>query len=389
MNLDDKGDKGYLFDVDLHYPKELHDLHNGYALGSNNSEIKKEWLSEWQQEGYKENKIKKLITTFYDKINYGVNYRLLKLFLSLGLELIKVNRVIEYTQENYMESYILKNTNERAHAKNDFEKDFYKLMNNSVYGKTMENVRNRINFKLLSSSEQALLLRNELKRYTIFNENLVGVHLCKKDVKLNKPIFIGQNVLDESKFLMYNFHYNFMLKQFERENIDLLFTDTDSLAYHIRNQDPYEIIKSNKSLFDLSNYPKEHELFDKSNNKVIGKFKDEEAGKQIIEFIGLRSKCYSYMTDDIKEHIKAKGIKKYITKNKDTSNDEYYLNHQNYYNCLFERNNKKITQNTFRSKGHQLYTISTTKTGISYNDDKTHILDNNIDCLTFGHNKII
>jgi hypothetical protein len=262
-------------------------------------------------------------------------------------------------------------------------------MNNSVYGKTMENVRNRINFRLLSSSEQALKLRSELKRYTIFNDNLVGVHLCKKEVKLNKPIFIGQNVLDESKLLMYNFHYNFMLKQFDRENIDLLFTDTDSLCYHIRNQDPYQVIKSNKTLFDLSNYPKEHALFDKTNNKVIGKFKDEEAGKQITEFIGLRSKCYSYMTDDIKYHIKAKGIKKYITKNKDTSIEEYYLSHQNYYNCLFKRDPKKITQNTFRSKGHQLYTIATTKTGISHSDDKTHITNDNIKCYTFGHYNII
>ena len=355
MELNNEGKTGYLFDVDLHYPKELHDLHNGYALASNNSEIKKEWLNDWQQNKYKESNIKKLITSFHDKSNYVVNYRLLKLFLSLGLVLKKVNRVIEYDQDDYMKSYIMKNTNERANTKNDFEKDFYKLMNNSVYGKTMENVRNRINFKLLSSSEKALALRNQLKKSTIFNENLVGVHICKKEVILNKPIFIGQNVLDESKLLMYNFHYNFMLKKFKRENIDLLFTDTDSLAYHIRNQDPYEIINQNKSLFDLSNYPKEDKLFDKTNNKVIGKFKDEQAGKQIIEFIGLRSKCYSYITDDIKSHIKAKGIKKYITKNKDTSIDAYYLNHQNYYNCLFNRNPKKISQNTFRSKRHQLY----------------------------------
>ena len=126
MNLDDEGKTGYLFEVDLHYPKELHDMHNGYALASNNETIKKEWLSKWQQEGYKENNIKKLITSFNDKINYGINYRLLKLFLSLGLELTKVHRVIEYKQDNYMKSYIMKNTNERANAKNDFEKDFYK-----------------------------------------------------------------------------------------------------------------------------------------------------------------------------------------------------------------------------------------------------------------------
>jgi hypothetical protein len=238
LALDDKGYTGYLFDVDLEYPKELHDLHNGYALAAENSTITSNMLNGWQQEGYKNSNIKKLITTFYDKKNYGINYRLLKLFLSLGMKIKKVNRVLQYHQDNYMKSYIMKNTNERTKATNDFEKDFYKLMNNSVYGKTMENVRNRINFRLISSEESALAIRNTRIRYTIFNENLVGVHLCKQQVKLNKPIFIGQNVLDQSKYLMYDFHYNTMLKIFDRENIDLLFTDTDSLCYHIKNQDP-------------------------------------------------------------------------------------------------------------------------------------------------------
>jgi len=140
-------------------------------------------------------------------------------------------------------------------------------MNNSVYGKTMENVRNLINFRLISNEESALRIRNTRKRYTIFNENLVGVHLCKQEVKLNKPIFIGQNVLDQSKYLMYDFHYNFMKKEFKQ--IDLLFTDTDSLCYHIKKDDQYEIINKNKSLFDLSNYNKNDKLYDSSNNKVI------------------------------------------------------------------------------------------------------------------------
>ena len=197
LQLNDEGLTGYLFDVDLEYPIELHDLHNGYALASENSTVKKEWLSGWQQDGYTSSNIEKLITTFYEKKNYGINYRLLKLFLQLGLKLTKVNRVLQFDQEPFMRSYIMKNTTERAKkGATDFEKDFYKLMNNSVYGKTMENVRNRINFKLVSSAEKAQGIRNTLLRFTIFNENLVGVHQCKQQVKLNKPIFIGQNVLD-------------------------------------------------------------------------------------------------------------------------------------------------------------------------------------------------
>ena len=188
----------------------------------------------------------------------------------------------------------MKNTTERAKKDaTDFEKDFFKLMNNSVYGKTMENVRNRINFKLVSSKEKAQGIRNTLLRFTIFNENLVGVHQCKQQVKLNKPIFIGQNVLDQSKYLMYDFHYNTMLKNFNRQNIDLLFTDTDSLCYHIKKEDPFKMMKEQAQLFDLSNYPKIHEMYDGMNAKKVGKFKNESVN-QITEFVGLRSKLYAY-----------------------------------------------------------------------------------------------
>jgi hypothetical protein len=383
LSIPDDNDAGYLFEVDLHYPKELHDLHNGYALASENIEIKNSMLNQFQQENRKDSKIKKLTTSFYDKIEYGVNYRLLKLFIKQGLKITKFHRVVQYSQSPYMMSYINKNTEERKHAKNDFEKDFYKLMNNSVYGKTMENVRNRINFRLLTTEEQALSIRNTRKKFTIFNENLVGVHLLKKEVKLNKPIFIGQNVLDESKVVMYDFHYNFMLKKFEKRNLDLLFTDTDSLCYHIKRQNPYEIIAQNKELFDLSAYPKSHELYDAANKKVIGKMKNESVDGQvhyITEFIGLRSKLYAYKTEDEDEHKKCKGVKRNVV-----ASD---IKFQDYKNTLFQRQKFNIKQNVFRSHKHQLFSENITKIGLSYNDDKSYILDNNINCYTFGHYKI-
>ena len=157
-------------------------------------------LNKCQQHNYNESSVKKLITTFEDKHNYGINYRLLKLFIRLGIQITKINRVLEYDQADYMKKYIMLNTKLRTKAKTEFEKDFYKLMNNSVYGKTMENVRNRINFRLISSEEQALRIQNTRIRHAIFKKNLVGIHLCKQQLKLNKPIFIGQNVLDQSKF---------------------------------------------------------------------------------------------------------------------------------------------------------------------------------------------
>ena len=360
--------------------EQIHDLHNNYALACENKSIKKEMLNEWQQEDYKESNISKLITNFNDKINYVVNYRILKLFLQLGLRMTNINRVLQYEQQDYMKSYIMKNTTERIKSKNDFEKDFYKLMNNSVYGKTMENVRHRINFKLVNSQKKAISMKNDYKKFTVFSENLIGVHLCKREVTLNKPIFIGQTVLDDSKFLMIDFHYNFMLKKIKRENIDLLFTDTDSLCYHIKKENPYEIINDNKSYFDLSDYPENHELYDPTNKKVIGKFKNESI-KQISEFVALRSKLYCYTTDDEKEHKRCKGIKKSVCDMK--------LNLKLYKDILFNRSTYNTSQNVIISDDHNIYSQTINKIALSARDDKIFIQDNNINTYCIGHYKTL
>lgn len=374
--LDDKGEKGYLFSVDLHYPEELHDYFNNYVPCPKNIVIKKSYLNSWQQAEYKESRVSKLCTTFFDKKNYIINYRYLKLVLSLGVQLVKVNKVLEYTQSDFMKKYIMLNTEKRQQSKNDFEKDFYKLMNNSVYGKTMENVRNRINFRLISTEEQAMRVKN-LKRYTIFDGDLVGVHIQKMEVKLNKPIYLGQNILDDSKHLMYNFHYNFMLKNVERDNIDLLMTDTDSLCYHIKRQDIFEIMNNNRSIFDMSNYEKGSFLYDNTNNKVMGKFKNESV-KSITEFVGLRAKLYSFTAEnDKKKHNKCKGVKSCFVKTELTIDD--------YRNTLYNRTSKSIKQNNIRSYGHELFTERIEKIALSYNDDKVFFSDDNVHTFNHGH----
>jgi hypothetical protein len=187
---------------------------------------------------------------------------------------------------------------------------------------------------------------------------------------------------------MYDFHYNKMLKHFNRNDIDLLFTDTDSLCYHIRHTNPYEIIKANKDLYDLSNYSKEHELYDKSNNKVIRKMKNESPKYQIIEFVGLRSKCYSYRKDNNDNENKCKGVKKNVSTNNDVSDVYRSLILDNYKETLMNRTSKIIKQNTFASKKHNVSTIETYKTALSCNDDKVYILNDNINTLSHGHYKI-
>jgi hypothetical protein len=179
---------------------------------------------------------------------------------------------------------------------------------------------------------------------------------------------------------MSDFHYNTVIKNAGRDNVNLLFTDTDSLCYQFKGFDIFDFMKTNKEHFDLSDYPKDHPLYCSDNKKVIGKFKNETSEKQIIEFIGLRPKLYSLKTDDGKEKKTCKGVKKYVVKSK--------INLDDYRNTLYTHENKIIKQNGIRSYGHEIYTQTQTKIGLSCYDDKIFINDDNISCFNFGHKLI-
>lgn len=376
QKLDDKADTGYLFNVDLHIPKDKHDYFNNYCPLPLNKSILKSDLNDNQLEDYIESPIKKLCCSLEDRTEFTINYRMLKMVLKLGFQLVKVNKVVEYKQKPFMKEYIDKNTQLRTKAKTDFEKDFFKLMNNSAYGKTMENVRNRIDFELVNTEEKLDNIKR-VKKVTIFRDNLIGVHKAKYSCKLNKPIYIGQNVLDDSKLLMNNFHYGFMMEKVGIKNMDLLFTDTDSVCYEIRDVDIYKVMKENKDEFDLSNFT--NEMNDNTNKKVIGKMKDESPDSVITEFIGLRAKVYSYTTDNDYNCKKNKGIKRTIM-NK-------LIHHQDYKDCLLNDKTKYIIQNSIQSKKHTLYSISQRKKALDKNDDKVFILEDGINTRTHGHYK--
>ena len=175
---------------------------------------------------------------------------------------------------------------------NDFEKDFFKLIINSVYGKTMENLRKRINVRLVNNAKDFLIYTSRPTYIThkVFDKGFAAIHEIKPILMLNKPIYVGFNVLDLSKWKMYDFDYNFIKKNF---NAELLFTDTDSLTYEIKSEDVYEEFFKWKDLFDFSNYSKDSKFYDESNKRVIGKIKDEFGGVIVNEFAGLKLKIYS------------------------------------------------------------------------------------------------
>ena len=221
---------------------------------------------------------------------------------------------MKFTQSNWMEPYIRKNTDLRKLANNSFEKDFFKLMNNSVFGKTIENIRKRQNDILADNKDLALKLSSKpnFDRATIFDENLIACHMKKTEVYFNNPIYVGQAILDISKTLMFDFHYNYIRKKYG-DKAELLFTDSDILMYLIQTQDVYkDFSKDVKRKFDTSGYPENHPSGIKTgvNKEVIGKFKDEAVGRQITHFVGLRPKLYTYKIEDKGETRKAKGVKK-------------------------------------------------------------------------------
>ena len=358
-----------VLEVDLEYSKELHDLHNDLPLCPENIETK--------------NKIKKLIPTLNNKEKYVLHYRSLLLCLDLGLKLKKIYNGIKFEEKDWMKPYIEKNTRLRTRATNDFEKDFFKLGNNSVFGKGMEDETNRCVVELVTTVKRLMKLtcKKNLKGVRVFGNDLMSVHMANTNVKITKPIYIGACVLDTSKIPMYDFHYNYIKKKYGNL-AKLLDMDTDGVKYHIITEDIYKDMNENIEIFDTSNYPDNHPsgIRNGVNKKVPGKFKDELGGEIIKEYSGIRSKLYAYLTLNNEEEKKAKGIKKYAIKNK--------LIFKDFKDCVLNKTIKRITQSNIRSYDHKVYTEIINKVAMNWYDDKRYILENGIDTLAWGHHRI-
>ena len=359
-SMSNRGRKGYIFEVDLEYPKKLWETHNDYPLAPEKMIV---------------NGVEKLICHFKPRKNYVVHYRNLRQYLEMGMRITAVHRGISFYQRPWMEPYIRKNTELRKTAANSFEKDFFKLMNNSVFGKTIENIRKRQNIELVDNRKKAAKLtsRPNFDRATIFDKNLIAVHMKKTEVYFNKPVYVGQAILDLSKTLMFDFHYNYIKDKYDTK-AELLLTDTDSLLYLIHTDDFYKDISHDiKKKFDTSDYPPNHEsgIPTGLNKKVIGMFKDEVAGKQITHFIGLRPKLYSFKIEEGKNVKKCKGIKKSVVSKG--------ITFEHYFDCLFTGEKQMRSMKIIQSKYHDIYSKEVNKIALSCEDDKRLVLSNKVD----------
>ena len=257
-------------------------------------------------------------------------------------------------------------------------------MNNSVFGKTMENLRKRTNIELVNNPKRIkkICAKPSFKSCKIFNDSLVAVHQAKTKLLLNRPIYVGASILDMSKILMYDFHYNYIKDKYDNR-AKLLFSDTDSLCYEIETEDIYKDMLQDRHLSDTSDFDKDHFLYSCENKKVLGKMKDECASSIVNEFVGLRSKMYSILSEGTNSSEKktAKGIKRKVVETK--------LRHCTYKSCLLDNKIEMCSMNQIRSYDHQLYSISMRKIGLSPHDDKRYVLENGCDTLAHGHYKTI
>ncbi|XP_024868109.1 uncharacterized protein LOC112452227, partial [Temnothorax curvispinosus] len=329
---------GYILEVDLEYPQCLHNTHADLPFCPTSD----------KPPGKRENK---LLATLYNKERYVIHYRNLQQCTRHGLRVTKIHRVLQFTQSAWLRAYIELNTKFRTLAKNDFEKNLYKLMNNAVFGKTMENVRNHVDVRLLTYWDgrygaETMIAKPNFHSRSVFSENLVAIEMRKLEVKFNKPIYVG------------------------------------ILIYHIECDDVYETMKRDIDRFDTSDYPVNNAYgIPLVNKKVPGLMKDENNGAIMTEFVGLRAKMYALKVDGKKDTKKAKGVKSNVVARTITFDD--------YTRCLKDTIEMTRQQFSIRSNMHDVNTIRETKIALSPYDDKRYIIPDSIDTLPWGHYQIL
>ena len=353
-----------MLEVEVRYLKNLHDYHNDLPF----------MCAKMKIDG-----VEKLVPNLYYKKKYVIHIKALKQAIDHGLALERIHRCIEFKQSAWMKEYIDFNTRLRTAAKNDFEKDFYKLMNNSVFGKTMENIRKHRNIKLVNDEEEYLknVMKPNFKSGTLLGPDPMGCEMGKLRVVMNEPVYLGQVILDLNKTIMYEFHYDYMIPKYG-DRLKLCYMDTDSLIYSIKTEDFYaDIADDVETRFDTSGYPNDgsRPLPVGKNKKVIGLMKDELGGEIMKEFVSLRPKMYSYRGGN-SEPKKCKGIKKCVVK-KTISFDDYKA-------CLFSGERSHRSQLLFRSRKHEVKTLEVNKLALSREDDK-RISINGVASYAIGH----
>ena len=392
------GDTGYFVVCDLHYPADIHNKTKNLPLALEVMEITEDMLPEYSknintrknlnryptaQNPDKYKPSTKLLATCYDKKEYVVHFTALQLYINYGLQITKIHRVISFFQTPVFRDYIDYNSNRRKESMNEFEKDFYKQKNNSLFGKSLENKRNRCDYHLCNNPKSLLKATSQHRFINAveFDENLVAAQMTNANVELNAPIAIGAANLDISKTIMYKIAYN-NFPMYERLydcKLNIVGGDTDSLFFEAIGIDLQSVLYPKMfedGLLDTSNYDVTNPIFSNISKAKLGCIKDEFAGKPCKEFVLLRPKSYSMKTfnKDL-DKKKSKGVPKRKIK---------AFQHDDFRNVLINQSEMSTNCRRMQSISHTVYNVEMHKIALSYADDKRAWFSNNFS-LPYGH----
>ena len=378
----DNNEHCFLIECDLEYPSSLHEKTKYFPFFPEKKTIKVEDFSPYmitnKPEKYKPTE--KLIMDQTNKQRYFLHHRDLKFYIRHGIRNLNVYTVYKSKQSPWLAKYIKYNTKQRSKAKTEFERHFYKLINNSFYGKTIESIRKRLNLDLIDKSDIHRILNRQSKlsfddkiaEYQKFN--LYSFN--KETIKFTKPIYVGFSILDLSKLLMYEWYYDKMQPYFGEDNLELHYLDTDSFIFSFKPiKSLIEDLKHFKDDFDFSDLDSSHELYSKVNKKVIGKMKLETSPElDLDEAVFFRSKSYCLNIKQNRSHCKHKGVQ---------DHNKYTL--EDYKNCLENNKIKYGVNYSFRSNKHEITMVKQKKIALNTFDDKRCYIDK-YNSIPWGHN---
>jgi hypothetical protein len=370
---------GFIIECDLRYPKKLHKAHDSFPLAPLTQEISEDMLSPTSKKCYRQiygkqkYSAKKLCATFLPRKKYVLTHRNLATYVKLGLEVTKIHRVLAFQEKAFIKPYIEKCTSLRQSAKNDFGKRLWKLFVNSVFGKFLERAEDYLNVSFCRQPEKlaSMIARPNFHSFKIISKDLVSLFYRPKELFLNKPIHVGFSILDFSKNFLYNQFYCKIRKLLPECEINVAFSDTDSLFLTVDEKSsikPFNHLERLKDLMDFSNYDKSSPLYSTNNASVLGFFKDEVAGAKIRDYVGVRSKTYCFRVHEGEKNVSLKSKCKGVTKGYRKT-----LTFRKFKKCVDYICGEFITQYHLRSRGHRVSLEKVNKLCYSSFDDKRYV----------------
>ena len=386
LSMTNDQETGFIFEVDLYYPKKLHKAHSSFPLAPEHLNISQNDLSPYAKKcrhiltKKKTYKSKKLCATFNERKNYVVHYRNLQTYLKLGMKIKKIHKILSFDQEAFLKKYIDTCTLLRKNSKTDFGKRLWKLFANSVFGKFIESTRNYLNVKFAHNEKAAerYISQPNFNSFKIISEDLVIIFQKQAAVYLNKAYPIGFTILERAKDFMFTEYYTKIKPILNKSGCDVwvLMSDTDSLCLALKSNDSsFDCVKKINKMIDFSNYSPTSAQFSNKHESKLGYWKDELKGAKMTEFTGLRSKTYAFKVENKDFQSKCKGVSKAYRKT---------IQYDSFKKCLQAITEHSIKQVNIRSKSHIVQTLELEKLCFSSFDDKRYLFDCGVHSVPYG-----